>query len=398
VHAWGPQGDTTAVVGDRGRFALTLHRAGRHYLWVNTDRHRGQGRWTEVGPEADIRRWTVRLKRQQKGGPDSTFHARIQAAWDTVRKHRGQWEKRDSLQRRFAETFYRYYQTHPDTRTRWFALQSATMMWGNVGAVSKIDRLLGRMGPDSRAWPYVLIGLRGAYVHSRNERDRADYARLLRRSMDRVTPPEGQAALRTKLARHYQVTDSLQRAKALHEDVVALDAGSLRTAKAQANIREIERLNVGQKAPSFRAETVRGRTISLSDLDGQVVLLLFWNPSCDPCGPELTSLRRTWSKYKDEGFRVVSVVLEDDDSRFRNHVRKRKASWPLVRQAGMDAPIPRLYGVNRIADVYLIDRTGRIAAKHFGARQLGKKLRDLLPAGQGEDAEPVAARPAAARQ
>jgi len=62
----------------------------------------------------------------------------------------------------------------------------------------------------------------------------------------------------------------------------------------------------------FKFKDLDGQTITLSSLQGQVVLLNFWASWCSPCRDEMPLLESFYQAYKDEGFRLVAVNVSED--------------------------------------------------------------------------------------
>src|SRR5512143_3120175 len=64
-------------------------------------------------------------------------------------------------------------------------------------------------------------------------------------------------------------------------------------------------------APDFTIESYDGRTVTLSEQRGQVVIVNFWASWCLPCREEAAYLEQTWRKYKDKGVMFVGVDWVD---------------------------------------------------------------------------------------
>ena len=65
-------------------------------------------------------------------------------------------------------------------------------------------------------------------------------------------------------------------------------------------------------APDFTLTDMQGNDVSLSDYKGQVVLLNFWATWCGPCKIEMPWFVEFQQQYKDKGFTVLAVSLDDD--------------------------------------------------------------------------------------
>lgn len=122
------------------------------------------------------------------------------------------------------------------------------------------------------------------------------------------------------------------------------------------------------RASDFALRDVEGRTVQLSDFLGrQVVVLSFWATWCAPCMGELPHLERIYQAYKDQGFVVVAISM-DDQSSVANVV-------PVVRRYGLSFPV-LLDDDSRVTGTYnpkrsapltvIIGKDGAIAKVHEG--------------------------------
>src|SRR5690349_7612651 len=67
-----------------------------------------------------------------------------------------------------------------------------------------------------------------------------------------------------------------------------------------------------ENAPDFALKDVDGKTVHLSGYRGKVVLLDFWATWCGPCKLEIPWFMEFERKYKDRGFAVLGVSMDDD--------------------------------------------------------------------------------------
>ena len=64
-------------------------------------------------------------------------------------------------------------------------------------------------------------------------------------------------------------------------------------------------------APDFQVTTVDGRTLSLADFKGQVLVINFWATWCAPCKRELPMLDSYYRIQQQAGLRVLAVTTEN---------------------------------------------------------------------------------------
>ncbi|QUW00813.1 TlpA family protein disulfide reductase [Chloracidobacterium sp. MS 40/45] len=78
--------------------------------------------------------------------------------------------------------------------------------------------------------------------------------------------------------------------------------------------------------PDFEAKDLNGKSVSLKTYKGKVLLLDFWAAWCGPCIAELPMLREAYEKYKNQGFDILSISLDDGFTRerFMGLCQKRK--------------------------------------------------------------------------
>jgi cytochrome c biogenesis protein CcmG/thiol:disulfide interchange protein DsbE len=125
-----------------------------------------------------------------------------------------------------------------------------------------------------------------------------------------------------------------------------------------------------QHAPDFALKDADGRLVHLADYRGKVVLLDFWATWCGPCKIEIPWFQEFQRKYKDRGFEVVGVSMDDDGWKvITPFVQMKKINYRVV--LGDDKTGDLYGGLEALPTTFVIDRSGRIASVHVGLA--GKK-------------------------
>lgn len=145
-------------------------------------------------------------------------------------------------------------------------------------------------------------------------------------------------------------------------------------------------LSIGDPAPALSFEGPDGKTRSLSDLKGKVVLIDFWASWCRPCRAENPNVVKTYNAYKSaefksaKGFEVFSVSLDRNKTDWVKAIEKDGLVWDghvsdlkFWQSAGA-----RAYNVNSIPATFLIDEKGVIIAKNLRGNALESTLKKLL--------------------
>lgn len=119
--------------------------------------------------------------------------------------------------------------------------------------------------------------------------------------------------------------------------------------------------------------------MKLSDFRGQYVLLDFWAAWCGPCRAENPNVVNNFHKYKDKGFTVLGVSLDNDRKKWLAAVEKDGLDWTQLSDLkGWKNEASSGYGIQAIPANFLLDPDGKIIAQNVRGPELGKKLAELF--------------------
>ncbi|WP_303720555.1 TlpA disulfide reductase family protein [Malonomonas rubra] len=122
----------------------------------------------------------------------------------------------------------------------------------------------------------------------------------------------------------------------------------------------------GQLAPNFTLTDMQGKSVSLADMKGKVVLLNFWATWCPPCREEMPSMEMLHRKFKDDGLVILAVNVEENSGPV---VQTFLQSNPYTFRILLDgeAKVQNLYKVFQFPETFIIDRNGMVVEKVIGA-------------------------------
>ena len=132
-----------------------------------------------------------------------------------------------------------------------------------------------------------------------------------------------------------------------------------------------------KRAPEFSLKDANGQTARLADYKGKVVLLDFWATWCGPCKIEIPWFMEFEQQFKDRGFAVVGVSMDEDGwTAVKPYLVKMKVNYRIL--LGNDQ-IGTLYGgVDSLPTTFLIDRQGKIASVHIGVSNGKEEFKDAI--------------------
>ncbi len=138
-------------------------------------------------------------------------------------------------------------------------------------------------------------------------------------------------------------------------------------------------LPAGGMAPEITLPDAKDSSISLSSFKGKVVLVDFWASWCAPCRQSIPSVIKLHNKYKERGFEVVAVSIDDSKADWQKAVKYFKIKYTsLIDVAGWASKAAASYAVEGIPASFLLDRSGKIVAVDAAKGELDKKVKELL--------------------
>ncbi len=119
---------------------------------------------------------------------------------------------------------------------------------------------------------------------------------------------------------------------------------------------------VGEKAPSFTAETVDGGSVSVGDGGAPATMLVFFASWCPHCQNEAPVISQLESQYEDLQLVMVGIDGADNPEKVRQFVEKYDIESPAVYEPALG----REYGVSGYPTIYVLDEDNEVVGAHSG--------------------------------
>lgn len=141
-----------------------------------------------------------------------------------------------------------------------------------------------------------------------------------------------------------------------------------------------KRLNHPLNGDMFKdfAVEYEGKTTRLSDYvgKGKYVLVDFWASWCGPCRAEIPNLIKVYEQYKEKGFVVLGVAVNDKPEDTLKAIEKDKITYPQILNSQNIAA--ETYDFNSIPTIYLFGPDGRVVAHDLRGKDINNKLAEIF--------------------
>lgn len=134
----------------------------------------------------------------------------------------------------------------------------------------------------------------------------------------------------------------------------------------------------GFLAPDFALKTPDGKTIRLSELRGQPVLVNLWATWCPPCRAEMQTLETVYNDYRGQGFTVLAVNMtsQDDPQLIMPFVKERGLTYPILLDE--KGEVARAYQMKSLPSSFFVNRDGTINEVVIGGPMAEALLRTRI--------------------
>jgi peroxiredoxin len=153
---------------------------------------------------------------------------------------------------------------------------------------------------------------------------------------------------------------------------------SLDDAQYRAAMVRLEADDRKREHADFSLKDLTGKTWTLSELRGKVVLVNFWATWCPPCRKEMPDLQKLYEQFGPQGL-VILGISDEETQKVEPFIRERKVTFPVLLDPGRKAN--DAFIVEGIPKTFVYDRNGKLVAQSIDMRTRGQFLAMLARAG-----------------
>jgi peroxiredoxin len=152
-----------------------------------------------------------------------------------------------------------------------------------------------------------------------------------------------------------------------------LDSPQFAAAMAKLEAEDAKRQDL-----DFTLTDLQGKTWTLKDLRGKVVLVNFWATWCPPCRKEMPDLESIYEGLQDQGFVVLSIS-DEESAKVKPFISERNIRYPILLDPGRK--VHTEFEIEGIPKSFVYDRGGKMVAQSIDMRTKGQFLEMLAQAG-----------------
>ena len=123
--------------------------------------------------------------------------------------------------------------------------------------------------------------------------------------------------------------------------------------------------SIGSRVPALAVPSLSGKSMTLRDFDGDVVLVNLWASWCPPCRAEMPDLQRLWNTNRSRHVAIVGINEGESPQRAHEFADALGVRFPVL--VDEEQRFGRTYAALGLPTSVLIDRHGVVLRTFDGA-------------------------------
>ncbi len=139
--------------------------------------------------------------------------------------------------------------------------------------------------------------------------------------------------------------------------------------KLRKRASEMTQSLIGKKAGNVTANDRNGKSQTLYDLKGDVIVVFIYSPDCEHCQEQTPILKKIYKEWHPKGVDVYSIAANTTEKEWREFGARFQLPWTDIFDATNASWYPK-YFVDITPEVYVLDKNRKIVAKNINVKQL----------------------------
>ena len=145
----------------------------------------------------------------------------------------------------------------------------------------------------------------------------------------------------------------------------------------QKKLENFRKISIGKIAPGFSIADVRGKSVTLSSVSSDYLLLIFWSTECGHCMDMMPKVKQLYDKQKPKKMEIIAISLDTSRTAWTSFISKEKLNWINCSELkGFNSQTADEYNIYATPTMFLLDREKKIISKPVSYRELEQSLRE----------------------
>jgi thiol-disulfide isomerase/thioredoxin len=135
---------------------------------------------------------------------------------------------------------------------------------------------------------------------------------------------------------------------------------------------------LGKKAIDWTLPSINSESITLSQIDAELIMLEFWFPYCTGCIAAISEINKIQKKYESKGLKIYGIEFTKHDSTgLVDYTKKMKIEYPTL-YSGKE--VAEKYNVSAAPTIFLVNKKGEFiyARKGFIKDELVNEIEKII--------------------
>ncbi len=128
-------------------------------------------------------------------------------------------------------------------------------------------------------------------------------------------------------------------------------------------------VETGKRAPDLDIKLLNGKTLTAKQLQGKVVVQMYWATWCPYCRADLADMQRIYQQQQARGLEVVALSIDESDKTVREFWKGKNYSFPSAMRS--DAIFEHYGRIATTPTYFIIDREGIVRQRINGSPEPG---------------------------